>query len=97
VGTKFEDYLAKSKAGDTPDDAAERELFATAITLGLEFRDARVAHGLTQVELAHLSGIPQADISRIERGAGNPTETTLQRLAAALGCRMTLVAAETTS
>lgn len=93
MGTKFNDYLADSKATDTPEDAAERELFAAAITLGLQFRDARVERELTQVELAKLSGIPQADISRIERGAGNPTETTLQRLAAALGYRVTLVSA----
>lgn len=93
MGTKFKDHLAKSKRADTPEDAAERELFAAAISLGLQFRDARVGRGFTQVELAGLSGIPQADISRIERGAGNPTETTLQRLASALGYRVGLIEA----
>jgi transcriptional regulator with XRE-family HTH domain len=39
---------------------------------------ARVACGLSQRELAERSGVRQADISRIERGAGNPTESTLQ-------------------
>jgi transcriptional regulator with XRE-family HTH domain len=52
-----------------------------------------VARGLTQRELADLSGVRQADISRIERGAGNPTESTLQRLAAALDRRLELVPA----
>lgn len=93
MGTKFTDHLARSKRADTMEDAAERELFAAAINLGLQFRDARAERGLTQVALAKLSGIPQADISRIERGAGNPTETTLQRLALALGCRVELISA----
>jgi transcriptional regulator with XRE-family HTH domain len=59
--------------------------------LGLEYRDARVKRGLTQRQLAELSGVPQADISRIERGGGNPTEATLQRLAGALERRLILV------
>ena len=88
MGTKFSDYLAESKAADTPEDAALREAFAASITLGLQFRDARVQRGLTQVELSEKSGVSQADISRIERGAGNPTESTLQRLASVLGHRL---------
>jgi ribosome-binding protein aMBF1 (putative translation factor) len=93
MGTRINDYLARSKAADTPDEAAERAAFAAGITLGLQFRDARVTQGLTQAELSGRSGVPQADISRIERGAGNPTEATLQRLAAALERRLELVPA----
>ncbi len=91
MGTKFSDYLAKSKAADTLEDAALREAFAASIKLGLQFRDARVKQGLTQVELSEKSGVSQADISRIERGAGNPTESTLHRLATALEHRLELV------
>lgn len=36
----------------------------------------RMARVLTQRELFELTGVPQADISRIERGVGNPTEVT---------------------
>jgi DNA-binding XRE family transcriptional regulator len=93
MGTKFSDYLAKSEAADTPEDAAVRAMFAAGIALGLQFRDARVSRGLTQAQLSGLTGIPQADISRIERGAGNPTESTMQRLAHALSMRIQLVAA----
>jgi transcriptional regulator with XRE-family HTH domain len=50
-----------------------------------------VARGLSQRELSERSGVRQADISRIERGAGNPTEATLQRLASALEKRLELV------
>jgi ribosome-binding protein aMBF1 (putative translation factor) len=91
IGTKFSDYLATSKAADTPEDAALRAAFAARITLGLQFRDARVSRGLTQTELSAKSGVSQADISRIERGAGNPTESTLQRLASVLEHRLELV------
>jgi XRE family transcriptional regulator, regulator of sulfur utilization len=91
MGTKFSDYLAESKAADTPEDAAFRAVLAARITLGLQFRDARVSRGLTQVELSEKSGVSQADISRIERGAGNPTESTLQRLASVLEHRLELV------
>jgi hypothetical protein len=74
MGTKLSDYLAESEAVDTPEHAAVRAMFAAGIALGLQFRDARVGRGLTRAELSGLAGIPQADISRIERGAGNPPE-----------------------
>jgi transcriptional regulator with XRE-family HTH domain len=48
--------------------------------------------GLTQVELAERTGISQADISRIERGATSPTAKTLQRIAEALNAEVRLVA-----
>jgi ribosome-binding protein aMBF1 (putative translation factor) len=91
MGTRFGDYLAASKEADTPEEAALRAALAARITLGLQFRDARVSRGLTQVELSEKSGVSQADISRIERGAGNPTESTLQRLAVILDYRLELV------
>ncbi len=46
--------------------------------------DARKERGMTQKELAEVTGISQADISRLERGTGNPSIKTLQRLAQAL-------------
>jgi predicted transcriptional regulator len=91
VATKFSDYLEQSRKSDSPDDTALRKVFHDDIVLGLQYRDARVAMGLTQRDLALRSGVPQADISRIERGAANPTESTLQRLADALHRRLVLV------
>lgn len=41
--------------------------------------------GLSQAALSKLCGIPQADISRIERGQGNPTIATVERLMRAMG------------
>ena len=46
--------------------------------------DARKEKGMTQKELSEASGISQADISRLERGTGNPSLRTLQRVARAL-------------
>ena len=47
--------------------------------------DARRQKQLTQKELAELTGIAQADISRMENGNANPSLQTLKRLAAGLG------------
>ena len=51
---------------------------------------ARAQRGLSQKELAALTGIDQSDISRIERGVANPSIQTLQRIADALGGRLTV-------
>jgi DNA-binding XRE family transcriptional regulator len=45
----------------------------------------RHRRGLTQRQLSELSGVQQADISRIERGETHPTTVTVMRLASALG------------
>jgi XRE family transcriptional regulator, regulator of sulfur utilization len=91
MGTNFNDWLTEREVTETPGEAELRNRFGVAIRLGLQFHDARVAQGLTQRELSERSGVRQADISRIERGAGNPTESTLQRLASALERRLELV------
>lgn len=46
---------------------------------------ARKSAGLSQRELARISGIAQGDISKIENGRANPTLNTMNRLAAAMG------------
>ena len=61
--------------------------------LGAMLAAARAERHLTQPSLARLSGIQQAEISRIETGRGNPTFTTLNRLANALGARFILTEA----
>jgi ribosome-binding protein aMBF1 (putative translation factor) len=91
MGTRFDDWVAGREEAGTSGEAELRRRFEAAVELGLQFRDARVAGGLSQRELSERSGVRQADISRIERGAGNPTESTLQRLASALEKRLELV------
>lgn len=50
--------------------------------------EARRRAGLSQMELASLTGIDQSDISKIERGVANPSINTLNRIAEALGTEM---------
>ena len=55
------------------------------IVVGQSIARAREEAGLSQRELATKSGVMQAEISKIELGKGNPTITTLQKIAKALG------------
>jgi len=50
--------------------------------------EARVRTGMSQKDLSAATGIDQSDISKIERGAANPTLGTLSRIADALGTRL---------
>lgn len=63
--------------------APERQIMR-AIVEGREDRD------LTQQQLAEVTGIAQADISRLENGTGNPSLRTLKRLAAGMGMALKL-------
>ena len=51
---------------------------------------ARALAGMSQKQLAALTGIDQSDISKIERGVANPSVATLERIAAALGGRLSI-------
>ncbi len=51
---------------------------------------SRAETSLTQKQLADITGIPQADISRLENGNANPSLRTLQRLAEGMGMKLKL-------
>jgi len=53
--------------------------------LGCSLEYLRNARGLTQDQLAGISGIPRTTLSHIESGEGNPSLKTLSKLALALG------------
>jgi DNA-binding XRE family transcriptional regulator len=61
------------------------------VTLGRDLAAMRAAAALTQGQLAALAAVQQGEISRIERGLGNPTRDTLIRLATAVDARVALV------
>lgn len=96
---KWEDLQAEIQQDWTAEDFRVYEAVAAAFKaemaqharLGAQVAAARKAKGLTQMELARRSDVQQAEISRIERGGGNPTATTLIRLAEALGQQFMLV------
>ncbi|OGO70366.1 MAG: hypothetical protein A3H36_04265 [Chloroflexi bacterium RIFCSPLOWO2_02_FULL_71_16] len=50
----------------------------------------RVAHGLSQAQLAIRAGTTQTAISRLERGERSPTAQTLARLLLVMGEELTL-------
>ena len=53
--------------------------------VGRNAKKIRLARGLTQEQLAELSGFSQQYISDLERGRRNPTVVSLYELAQALG------------
>lgn len=81
--TRFEDYL-NEKLKD-PELRSEYDALEPEFTLMQSMIDARKETGITQKELAERTGISQSDISKFERGNGNPSLKTLQRLAKGLG------------
>ena len=99
MAKSFDDLVEQGKAGWSDDahrvyEAAARQFEAEMTErkqLGAQLADARKARGLSQPQLSKITGIQQAEISRIERGVGNPTAATLLRLTDALGQRVALV------
>lgn len=70
-------------APDADDPALELQR-----TFGRNFRAKRQAAGLTQERAASLAGMHRPDLGAIERGVGNVTLKTMQRLAAVVDCRV---------
>ncbi|MCC8076210.1 MAG: helix-turn-helix domain-containing protein [Clostridiales bacterium] len=81
--TNFDDFL-KEELKD-PEFRAEYEALEPEFSVMQAMIEARRETGLTQKELSERTGISQGDISKLERGNGNPSLRTLQRLAAGLG------------
>src|SRR5215831_17961513 len=52
--------------------------------LAANVRQLREARGLTQQQMARISGLPRATWANLESGAANPTLAVLHRVAAAL-------------
>lgn len=63
----------------------------TLNTLAVQLKAARQKKGLSQRALAERVGVPQAHVSRIEQGLVNPTVTTLDQFAEALGLELRLM------
>lgn len=81
--TKFNDFLQEQLKD--PEIKAEYEALEPEFAVMQALIDARKETGLTQKQLSEITGISQADISRLESGDGNPSLKTLQRLAEGLG------------
>ncbi len=67
------------------DGETVREEEPASLTAARAVAAARAKRGLSQAQLAALTGIDQSDLSKIERGLANPSVSTLNRIARALG------------
>jgi DNA-binding XRE family transcriptional regulator len=91
VTRSYEEVTAGHQARLSPGGRRQSEVFAGSYDLAVQFIELRERRGMTQAELAAATGLHQADISRIERGAANPTERTLLRIADALDAELRLI------
>ena len=85
-GNKMDDlekYLQEQLKN--PEFKNEYDALAPEFELYRVLLEARKERGFSQSELSKLSGVTQADISRIENGKRDPSLSVAQRLAIALG------------
>ena len=75
MSRKFDDFLQEQL--QDPEIRKEYEALQPEHTV--------IQAGMTQKELAEITGIAQGDISKLERGSANPSIRTLQRLAKGMG------------
>lgn len=90
----FDDFIQELEAeaeAEGPEAVGQLEQLRHCFQLGGELALRRNEAGWTQRRLAEATWIDQSEISRIERGVGNPTEDTLALMAKALGMRLSLV------
>lgn len=80
---ELELYFEERAKNDPEFKQACKEL-ETEELMTLSMLKARESAGMTQAALASVSGIDQGNISRIESGNGNPSISTLKRIAEAI-------------
>lgn len=80
----------KARAFENPQVKAEYEQLASEFALTNLLISMRQKSGLTQEEIAKRMGTQKSNISRLERGSGNPSWKTLQNYAQACGFELTV-------
>lgn len=85
---KYKEY--KDKALANPQVKEAYDALQPEYDLIQAMIDARISQNITQKELSEITGITQADISRIENGTRNPSLAMVKRIAAGLGMRVKL-------
>ena len=85
---KFDDFL-KEQLKD-PEIKMEWDKLEPEYQIIRAMIKLRSEKKISQKKLAEITGIAQADISRIENGNANPSLRTLQRLAEGLGMKLKL-------
>ena len=88
MSTDFDNLMhqiGNEARAEGPEAVAELDALSAQFKLAADLCGRRQGLGLSQAALAKLCGVPQADISRIERGQGNPTMATIEKLMSAMG------------
>lgn len=83
---KYKEY--KEQALKNPEVKIEYDALEPEYDIIQAMIDARLSQDITQKKLSEITGITQADISRIENGTRNPSLNVLKKLAAGLGMRL---------
>lgn len=86
MSNKFEDFLNEQLKD--PKVKKEYDTLEAKYALIESIILARKEKNLTQKELSQLTGITQADLSKIENGNANPSQSTLLKLAKGLGKKL---------
>ncbi|MEW6252325.1 MAG: helix-turn-helix transcriptional regulator [Planctomycetota bacterium] len=81
--SQLEAYELAARASDPDEEWITLDDFKVQLAAS-RLVEARKARGMTQVQLARRLGLPQSQISRIERNPDHTTVRTLKRIAAAL-------------
>ena len=89
IGADVMAYFRQREAED-PEFAAASHEESDKLRLAHRIRELREAKGLIQAQMAELSETKQPSIARIESGRALPRLDVLQRIATALGMRLTI-------
>ena len=82
----FQKYLNKQL--ENPKFKKELNLLEAEFDIVRQMLDIRRERNMTQAKLSRITGITQADISRIENGTRNPSLAPLKRLVSGIGKRL---------
>lgn len=74
-----------------PDFKKEYDAMEPEFALAQAMIDARINSGITPMQLSERTGIAEEEISRMERGDADPSVSTLQKLAAAIGMQVRIM------
>ena len=95
IMSEFEEF--KKEVLSDPEVKKEYDALGPEYDIIQAMIDARTSQNITQKELSDITGITQADISRIENGTRNPSLAMLKRIAAGLGMQLRLEFIPTTA
>ena len=84
----FTRYLKKNL--ENPEFRKEWDARETETQIMRSMIDARLEAGMRQKQVSEKTGISQSNLSSIERGTGNPSVATLERIASALGKKVSI-------